>query len=58
MIELPNTIPETLRRELETPLSFRGRCNPADLWPYFKAWLVKDGLVIRHRDDEQAGDKP
>lgn len=54
--KLPDSIPDALRAELEVPLGFRGRCTPADLWPSFKAWLVKEGLELHHRpaagDDE------
>jgi len=48
-MKLPDTIPDTLRSELETPLGFQGRCTPADLWPYIKAWIVKDGLEVQRR---------
>ena len=51
MSKLPDTIPETLRAQLETPLGFRGRCTPADLWPYIKAWLIKDGLIVQPKHD-------
>ncbi len=51
-MKLPDTIPDTLRTELETPLGFRGRCTPADLWPYIKAWIVKDGLMVEPKRDE------
>jgi len=51
MSQLPENIPETLRAQLETPLGFRGRCTPADLWPYIKAWLIKDGLVVQSKPD-------
>ena len=54
-MKLPDTIPDTLRTELETPLGFQGRCTPADLWPYIKAWIVKDGLMVERKRDETEG---
>ena len=51
--KLPDTIPESLRAELEVPLGFRDRCAPADLWPSFKAWLIKEGLEIHHKRSEE-----
>lgn len=58
MFKLPDTIPDTLRAELEIPLGLQGRSNPADLWPYIKAWLVKDGLEVHCRTSGNSDDQP
>lgn len=56
MYELPDTIPDTLRRELETPLGFQGRCEPADLWPYIRAWILKEGLELHLKRRDGSSD--
>ena len=54
--KLPETIPDSFRAEHETTLGFRGRCTPADLWPSFKEWLVKEGLEIHCKRAEEEED--
>ena len=43
MSDLPENIPDDLRKQLETVLGFKTHPNPADIWAVVREWLAERG---------------